>query len=556
MDFLKAQAQRIGEQLAGLTPSQKMLAGSLVVIMLMTLLGWSRFASTAEMVDVLPQDFSLEEISAVSTQLTAKGIPNHVNGARIQVPAERRTEALAHLTFERLLPRDTSMGFDEVIKNMDSPWNPDKKQDVVYNRALEMHLAQIMRQWPDVRSAMLSINAKTRRAFGDANIAPSASVNIQTKNPGDKAPKRLINAAADTVAAAVAGMDRSKVVVVIDGASYTVQPKDDAYLSDTWMDLLKEGERYFSQKIQSHLGYINGVMVSVTVDPKTTSSHFEKEHFEKSTTFDRAVDVKESTTEETSNSRPPAEPGAVPNVGANQSLQIGGPAAGGGEGTTKTQTDTTTKMQVFPSVVREWMKSPAGSAAVIGCSVNVPRSHFVRMFKDANPSAKDPDQTALQPLIDAELLRIKNSVTGCVSLTDPEKIQVNWYPDYMPLPADVAAQPAVASSIPLALTGHFKEIALGLLAVFSLFMVSMMVKKTTPTPIPAPARPEPRPAPGPIPQEEYIAGEATEANNSMDAMEIDDESIRTQQVINQVQDMVKENPDAAANLVKRWLSRT
>jgi flagellar biosynthesis/type III secretory pathway M-ring protein FliF/YscJ len=42
----------------------------------------------------------------------------------------------------------------------------------------------------------------------------------------------------------------------------------------------------------------------------------------------------------------------------------------------------------------------------------------------------------------------------------------------------------------------------------------------------------------------------------MDGMELDDEALKTQQVIEQVSSMVTENPDAAANLVKRWLQRT
>jgi flagellar biosynthesis/type III secretory pathway M-ring protein FliF/YscJ len=38
-------------------------------------------------------------------------------------------------------------------------------------------------------------------------------------------------------------------------------------------------------------------------------------------------------------------------------------------------------------------------------------------------------------------------------------------------------------------------------------------------------------------------------------MEVDDDSVRTQQMIGQVSSMVKENPEGAASLVKRWLNR-
>ena len=45
MDFLRQQLVIIQERLRGLTPSQKLLAGALVVIMMMTMLYWGRFAS-------------------------------------------------------------------------------------------------------------------------------------------------------------------------------------------------------------------------------------------------------------------------------------------------------------------------------------------------------------------------------------------------------------------------------------------------------------------------------------------------------------------------------
>jgi flagellar biosynthesis/type III secretory pathway M-ring protein FliF/YscJ len=53
-----------------------------------------------------------------------------------------------------------------------------------------------------------------------------------------------------------------------------------------------------------------------------------------------------------------------------------------------------------------------------------------------------------------------------------------------------------------------------------------------------------------------VAGEVSEGDKTMEGMELDDEAVRTQQVIEQVSNMVSENPDAAANLVKRWLNRT
>jgi flagellar M-ring protein FliF len=574
MDFLKSQALKIREQLAGLTQSQRMLAGSLAVIMVMSLVWWSRYAATAEMEDVLPQDFSPEQITAVVTQVASRNIPYKVVGSRVQVATDRKFEALALLTYEQLMPQDTANGFDEIVQKMDSPWNTSDKQNVMFNRAKEATLAQIMREWPGIRDARVVINNTQRRSFGEANLTPTATVNLKLKTgfgaaaAAAKPTKQLVAAAADTVAGAVSGMARSKVNVIIDGASHHAADRDDpagggGTGGDTWMELVKEHERHFSQKIQERLRNIDGVLVSVTVDPNMQAKQIEKELFDKERSFSRPVTETERTEESNTNSRGPSEPGVVPNVsgGANQALAIGGgaapagsPAAGGaGESSSTSNTETTVKNENFVSKVRELIRSPAGASAVVGASVSIPRSHFLRIFKSVYPTAKDPDDATLKPIADAELLRIKNNVLGCVSQTPEDKVMIDPYYDYLPA-GDVASQPAVATSIPLALAGHAKEIVLGALAVVSLFMVSSMVRKAAPAPIILPQ--SERAAPVAVAGGEDVAGEAGEGVQSMDAVEVDDAAVHTQQMIAQVSTLVKENPDAAANLVKRWLNRS
>jgi flagellar biosynthesis/type III secretory pathway M-ring protein FliF/YscJ len=557
MDFLKNQVAKIREQLAGLTPSQRMLAGSLAVIMVMTLMWWTRYAGTSETDDLYSQDLSPEEIASVSASLDTHGIPKKVVGNRIQVPSERKMEALSRVQFDQAGPRDTSGGFDEIYTKMNSPWNPSDTQAVMFNRAKEATLAQIMRDWPGVRDARVVINNAQRRAFGEASVMPSATVNIKMKSGGEKpATKRLIEAAADTVAGAVSGMIRSKVNVIIDGASHSVQDRDADGNGggDTWMELVKEHERYFSTKIQDHLRWLEGVYVTVSVDPKMQQSLIEKESYDKKGTLSIPQTTKERTEENSTNSRPPGEPGAVPNTGvANQGVSVsgGGPAGGGSEGTVSNTTENESKNMILPSWVHETIKSPAGASAVVGASVSIPRSYFARIFKTATGSAKDPDEATLSPFITAEINRIKPMVTACLSQTPEDKVSVEWYWDALPS-VDLSAQPAAATSLPLALTGHMKEIGIGLLAVISLFMVSMMVRKGSPAPI---IPPQSEKSAAPLKNQEDMIGEVGEGIQSMDAVEIDDDSVRTEQMVSQVATMVKENPDGAASLVKRWLNR-
>ena len=121
---------------------------------------------------------SAEDVARITAMIDSRGISRKLNGNRIQVAADRRLEVLGMLTYEQIGPRDTSSGWDEVVQKMNSPWNPDKVQDIMFNRAKEASLAQVMREWPGVRDARVIINNAQRRAFGEANVAPSATVNI------------------------------------------------------------------------------------------------------------------------------------------------------------------------------------------------------------------------------------------------------------------------------------------------------------------------------------------------------------------------------------------
>jgi flagellar biosynthesis/type III secretory pathway M-ring protein FliF/YscJ len=564
MDFLKGQGQKIREQLSGLSPSQKMLAGSLVVIMLMTLVWWSRYAGSSEMVAVLEQDFSDENISRVTLHLKREGIPYKLVGKRVHVSAEKQFEAIAVLGLEQLLPQDTSSGWEQIIEKLDSPWNPQSKQDEVFNHAKQVLLAKVLRAVKGIRNAQVVIDNQKRRSFGEGDREPTATVQIDTYDGEGKSHKKLADVAARVVAGAVSGMKRSNVSVIIDGSAHTVHDKDgDSFSTGTeaWMESIQWGERYYADKVEKHLRRIHpGVMVSVTVDPQITSKQIELQKYNKSETFSKESETTERTEENASSSRGPAEPGAVPNVGssvgaggANQPLNIAGGGANG-EGTSNSVTETKSKLQHYPSLVREWIKSPAGSVAVVGASVSVPRSHFVRIFKQAYPDAKEPDEDALGPIIDKELPSIQKVALGALPLAK-EKVHMNVFYDYLPIgPPAGATQAAAATSLPLAaLRSHGKEIALGLLAVVSLFMVSMMVRKASPVAV---AQPQvERPAPAQMSPPEDVAGEATQGDQTMEAVEIDDHAVKTQQMITQVETMVKENPDAAANLVKRWLNR-
>jgi flagellar biosynthesis/type III secretory pathway M-ring protein FliF/YscJ len=545
MDFIRAQFNRIQQQLSGLTASQKMLTAALVAIMVMTLFWWARYAGTPEMEPVLDQSFSGDDISRITAHIRAKGIDYTVVGDKVLVPTDRKFEVLADLGYAQLLPRDTKTGFDEIVKQM-SPWDSTHKQQVMWNRATEMTLAQVIRSFPGVTNAVVVIDPTNQRMVGDS-VRPSASVIITTRG-GAKSVKQLVDSARDVVAGAVAAASRQNISVIVDGVTH--RPRDPDNAEDMsggdngMIERMQQWERHYADNISTVLSYIPGLMVGVSVELNTKSSVLDKQTYDP-TVVSKPLEEQQETEETTAAPAPAGEPG----VGANIAVSVAGAgSAPSGEGSSNTE-KTTRKFQLFPNLTRESIKSPAGSGTIVAIAVRVPESYFVEIFKRRNPNVKDPDRAALEPLIAAELPKIRTAVKGCTSLKDDTAITVETYPDVVQ--ATVEAAPASATSVSVLLGGHGKEIAVGALAVVSLFMVSMMVRKNAPAPVIA----EPEPLPPQLQGGEPLVGEAAEGNPAMDAMELDDDAVKAKQMLDQVSTLVNENPDAAATLVKRWLNR-
>jgi flagellar biosynthesis/type III secretory pathway M-ring protein FliF/YscJ len=235
-------------------------------------------------------------------------------------------------------------------------------------------------------------------------------------------------------------------------------------------------------------------------------------------------------------------------------MSIDGTAPAGDTSSTTSEKNQT-KYMVEVSKTVTTSKMPAGTATPVAAAVRVPRSFFIKLFKSRNPNAQnDPDEAVLKPIIDAELSNIRQVVMGCTALKDPNAVTVETYPDLAPrMPAAVAS--AASAPLTMAFSSHLKEIAVGVLAVFSLLMVMMMVRKSGPQPVVAAIRTSEPKEPPPLIGGEELAAEVGGGEGMLDGMELDEDAVRAQQMLTQVETMVKDNPDAAANLVQRWLHR-
>lgn len=554
MDFIKAQLERIQQQLNGLNASQKMLTAALVAIMLLTVVWWGKYAGEAELVPLINQSLAPADIGHMQDALAAKGIVNQVTGDKILVHADRRMEALSALTFARAMPH-VDDGFKDLLTQM-NPFDSVTKDEKLWNHHKQTFLSQVIGGMKGVAKAYVVIDPTSVRRI-DGNIEPSATVSITLEDTGVRDRQKLVDAAAALLAGSQAGLAHNRITVVVNGVVQRVHDaeRDDLASSSDQLEYRERNESYEEKKVIDAFPYIRQLAVKVTVALNTTTVQSQKTEYDAKNAISKPVKTSEETEETTGAAPQPAgESGAVPNMGLQPQAPATPVAAAAGPTQSRTRTDDS--MQNFIPTTNTTSKTPAGSATPTGATVRIPYSYFVSSFKKKFHADKDPDDKQLQPAIAEELASMQKAVANLLSLQNSiDKVSIATYADVAP---ELDVQPATAGSsmsgVSVMVGGHAKEIALGTLAVMSLFMASMMVRKGTPAAVPAAAAFAPPPQPTVLPGESFV-GEAASGGAALDGMELNDDAIKAQQMVEQVSTLVRDNPDAAASLVKRWLNR-
>ncbi len=544
MDLFKAQLERISRQLSGLSASQKMLTGTLVIIMVMTLIWWGRYAAEPEMEPLLNHSISPEQMTAIDAALRNANINHSSSGDSILVAPADKLHAYSVLAFNKALRIDKDE-FQDIIKNT-NPFQSESMSDKVWDRARDRTLGQLISEFPDVTDAHVMVSAAQAPRIGH-NTEPTASITIQTQPGVKEAP--LVEAAATLVQGAQTGLEKSKIKVVING--HSVRLHDDTG-EESVVDLrtaAHDEELKIEDKIRSHFLYLTGLLVNVTV--AINNQHIDKHTtaYDPKTTLSKETDVRTSTDETTNPAASPGEAGAIPNTALTTGPAPAAASAGGG-----THEESETKYQNFAGMTETHTQSAPGETTVVGAAVQLPYDALVASYKRLMADSTDSKKQTLQEYIADQVIRVRKQVVISTSLKD-EAVAVDWYVDPTPVVAPIAASASLLSPSFIG-ANHIKEVILGALALVSLFMVSTLVKKgSTPLAPPASSLGRASAEPGVINEVETPVGEVGTADPSLDGLEMDPEAIRTHQVAQQVTSLVKENPDSAAALVKRWLNR-
>ena len=557
MEFLRRISKQIQAQLGTLSVSGKLAIGLGLVLMVGAIIWMTQYASAQEMTPILPQSFTPEDISKVTGQLDSWGVKYEVEGDKVMVPKTEQRLLVARLASQEMLPKDISIGFTLMLSDSDI-WMPETQRADKRRIILQKELARtLVEGWENIEKAEVFINEAGARRIDSLTPPASASVMIKLQ-PGELGNRKLARSVANFVSAANARMRPEDVKVIINGQGVAVGGAGEEMGGD-YLEMKVKYENLYREKIQAVVPA--GSLVQVDVRPRST----------KKIVTDLQIPVEDKgswlpTIDATSNESKtnPSGNGGVGGVEAN-SIGANTPVAAVNSQDTTEQNSAT--KQPFPG-----KKETKEEIGLIGleedrtCTVSIPREYFETVAQ--RELGKKPDESALKTIIDRDLPSYKQNVMGAFGIIGPEaenQVVVNtfWGGGVAAEKQDAAPDTAQATQAAGSIAGmtrtYGKHIAVSALALFSLMMVLMMVKKAS-GPVDL-TEDEAQVIMGKIPAsalsiEESNLPEGEEAKGVLAGMEMEEEEVRTQQIMDQIKEMVKDQPEVAATLVGKWIEQS
>jgi flagellar biosynthesis/type III secretory pathway M-ring protein FliF/YscJ len=571
MDFIRKYLVQIKAQLAGLTISQKLLVGLLAVIMFGTIV-WAVVSSAKpQMVPLVAQSMTPDQIHQAEIALTGK-YPFQINGDKVMVPLEQRYQILGDLGGQGLLPVNLNNDLDEEMAKI-SLFTSDAQSERQMNVARQRVLTRYLLSFPYVQDGSVIISLGQQQALGRAPLPSTATVNLKTRGKAVLTASQ-VQAVAETVCGAVSGMKREDVHVIVNGQPYRA-PSSDTPMPTDLVEAKKHMEDYFANKLEYQFSSYGDVKISVNVVPDLSSRTETATRVDPKNVVSRAVSEK---TQESNSNDGSAAPGGEPGVKPNTGLSVA-ESTGSSRGNASTNTLTQTESKVVIGTTTTTSIIPAGvETKDLTASISLPRSYFVSVYRNKlkDPKAEPKDQAEEDKfqtdIVGPELKRAVAIAKNVIGAKTDDQIKVDWYDDTIMarMPELAAASTTFATGTLPLISQYAKQGVLALIALGALGMMLRMVRRAVPAGTDdidtgvffsagSGGGKKHKKKSGGVEQldtAEDVFGEANQGEAVLTGIELDDATLASRKMVDEVSTMIRDNPENAAALVKRWMART
>ncbi len=541
--------QSIHQRMGDLSMVSKLLIGATMVILILTLILVGLLTSQSTL---SPLAVDADAHTQVISYLQQQGIEYETRAGQLYVPSDKTYTVLAALADQDYIAPD-QIDFDTLVVN-DNPFTDTRSKDRNYLIAKMHVLERTIGQMDGISRVTVVIDQPTRQpGIGSLALMPTAMVQIITQ--GSDFTQSRVEALAHLVAGSHVGLKHENVKVIVDGKLREVRSTDDA-MTGRYLEQKLAAEKHAKNSIRGVLGYIPGVLIEVNAQVDTA-----REFVNERTYGDPIVGPlsSESDSYEASNQSPSGEAGVRPNTGASIT---------GGSGRQSMVKKERSGEETLPFVPTTTIQkdNPKGYALKINASIGIPESFLISLYQQrSGDEASEPDRAALDTLITEQTAQIKSFVeplidTGAIVGAVPGTVEVYAFADFAAASATGSggfdgsgegAGTGMSGGVPGG--SLVRNIGLGALVLVSLFMMFIMVKKASVREeLPSPEELVGMP-PALNKGESDLVGEAGEAQAAMEGVEIEEDAMRFQQMLNQINDMAKTDPTEIANLMRRWM---
>lgn len=561
MDFLNKAYAQLAELFRSMTPAARATTALLLAVVVVAggyLFNHQMSGGNVYLLD--GQHFSSEELKAMEAAFGAGRLEGYtVEGGRVRVPSGQKAKYMAAMADAGAMPASFGSHLLEAV-NKPGPFTSTPQQKAMLKIAVQKELQAIIGSMQGIERAAVLYDTQKKRGLRSEETT-TASVSVKTVGGMPLSPEQVPKIRY-LVAGAIAGLDPRQVTVIDlngvrtyggGGANADADPLDDPYVQR-----LKTYSELFEGRIREALGYIPGVIVKANVDLNQELHRSEqRSHVDPKLVAPLMIKDETETTQSESGG-PTGQPGFQaqqrPNAPAN--------LAHAPKSTHNDKDRSSSVQQNAVSTDQTTTEYASLTPKRVKVTVGIPSSFYEKIWRDKNPAplgqaAPPLDKKALEQIELDEIKKVQNSVTNLIpqvdATADPSPLVT--VSTYHPLPQpEIPATPTSEVAVSW-LAAHWSTLGMLGLAFFSLLMVRSLVRAGPPAAAVTdlPVTPAVAAAAAKAAAAEPSADQKGAAAEPKDKAKLKRRLGSGQSLREELADLVREDPDTAANILRTWI---
>ncbi len=556
MDFLNKAYSQLVDLFRSMTPAARMTVVLLMAAIVVSsgyLFTHQMTSATSDLMHGAPVNPS--QLPAMEAAFAKANLTNYeVRGSQIFVPRGQEASYYAALADAKALPVNFGSAMKAALDNssfVDSGMQTQQRIKV----ALQEELSLIIGSMNGVERATVLYDSATKSGFNKekivtatASVKPVGSTTLDAEK---------VSSIRHAVAGAIAGMKPENVTVAdLNGRTWSGNAEEGGAAEDNlYVSLKRTYEADLKSKILGALCYIPNVSVEPTVTLDTKKKSMKREVVRDPKASANVHVIEQSNTRSQESSGPAGRPGLAAQQ-PNAPAALGSSRTGGSKEEEDQSKTETTSLTSGSETETETVGLTPRLAKV---SVGIPLSYFKKIWAERNPTPagetpKTPDQAALEQIRGEEAPKIQKHVAQLLppaeGVDDPTQlVTVTIFQDIM---ADASSSSDSAKAALSWLGENWSTLGSIALVGMTIMMLRSLVKSS-------PALPPPVELPH-LASLEGMGGAGGGGGGEAGAAAGGDAAASRLRrfttgpsLRDELSDIVKEDPDTAANVLKSWI---